>query len=146
MGKTMNKEKKRILIGTLDYEIIKNLGRGFACTDYKIRYAQKGIDVLLEILDNEIDLLILDLELAGIMGIEMLPVIRRLRPRLPVVLIADDYTQKIRKIAAEQGVLYQAFKPISTSETDAIVSASNNVIEKYVSVSLNQHFIKSGLS
>ena len=84
----------------------------------------------MEILDHDIDLLILDLDLAGVMGIEILPVIRRLRPRLPVILITDDVNSRIRKMAAELGITYQAYKPMTAAETEAIVSATERLMER----------------
>jgi len=121
---------KRIVIGTLDSRTVKVLKEKLGNGNYKIYVVQKGIDVLVKILDHDIDLLIMDIDLAGIMGVEVLPVVKRLRPRLPVILITDDFNHRIRKIAAELGINYQAFKPISTSETDAIVSATQTIIER----------------
>jgi len=62
--------------------------------------------------------------------VEILPVIRRLRPRLPVILITDAFTHRIRKIAAELGITYQAYKPMSQNETEAIITATEKIVEK----------------
>ena len=121
---------KRIVIGTLDSQMVEALKKKLGKGNYKFYVVQRGIDVLVKILDHNIDLLIMDIDLAGIMGVEVLPVVKRLRPRLPVILITDDFNHRIRKVAAELGINYQAFKPISTSETDAIVSATETIIER----------------
>ena len=125
-----NQKKKLIVVGTIDFGVVEGLKERMNGANYEVHFVQKGISVLVEILDNEVDLLILDLELAGIMGVEILPVIRRLRPRLPVILITDDFTHRIRKIAAELGITYQAYKPISPNETEAIISATESIVEK----------------
>ncbi len=122
--------RKAILVGTIDYRIIEDLNRRLNRDDFDVRFVQKGVHLLTEILDNDIDLLILDLDLAGVMGVEMLPVIRRLRPRLPVILLSDDFTSKIRQTAAELGITYQAFKSVNSTDTDEIVSATEKIIEK----------------
>jgi len=123
-------KKKLIIIGTIDFGVVEGLKQRLNGENYEVRFIQKGISVLIEILDNDVDLLILDLELAGVMGVEILPVIRRLRPRLPVILITDDFTHRIRKIAAELGITYQAYKPMSQNETEAIISATEKIVEK----------------
>ncbi len=123
-------KKKLIVVGTIDFGVVEGLKQRLNGADYEVRFIQKGISVLVEILDNDVDLLILDLELAGVMGVEILPVIRRLRPRLPVILITDDFTHRIRKIAAELGITYQAYKPMSQNETEAIITATERIVEK----------------
>jgi len=123
-------KKKLIVVGTIDFGVVEGLKQRLNGADYEVRFIQKGISVLVEILDNDVDLLILDLELAGVMGVEILPVIRRLRPRLPVILITDDFTHRIRKIAAELGITYQAYKPMSQNETEAIITATEKIVEK----------------
>ena len=130
-------KQKRVVVGTIDFKIIQTLGRRFSTSDYDVCYIQRGVNLLIEILDNNVDLLILDLELAGVMGVEVLPVIRRLRPRLPIILISDDFTHRIRKIAAEQGITYQAYKPVSDNESDAIASAAQEIIGRMELISSN---------
>ena len=122
--------KKRIIVATLDYNVFRSVSQRLARDDYEICLVQKDAAVLTEILDGQVDLLMLDLELAGVLGLDLLPVIRRIRPRLPVILITDDVTQRIRKVAAEQGITYQVFKPVSAPEADDIVSIAERVITK----------------
>lgn len=124
--------KKTVIIGTFDYQIYEHLNEKLESANFTVRLAQRGVKILLEILDNEIDLLILDLDLAGVMGADILPVIRRIRPRLPVILITDDMNAKIRKMAAEMGVTYQAYKPMSNAETNAIALATERLINRPV--------------
>jgi len=122
--------KMRIIVATLDYSVFRSLSQRLARDDYEICLVQKDAAVLTEILDGQVDLLMLDLELAGVLGLDLLPVIRRIRPRLPVILITDDVTQRIRKVAAEQGITYQVFKPVSAPEADDIISIMERVITK----------------
>ncbi len=124
------KEKKSILVATVDHTIEDSLGRQLDVSECDVRFVRKGGELLLDLLEHDVNLLILDIDLADITGVEILPVIRKMRPRLPVILISDDYNQKIRKAAAEQGITYQASKPISWAETTAIISATNKIMKK----------------
>ena len=122
--------KKTIVVGTFDSQIYEHLRLRLESSGFEVVLARRGVKILLEILDNEIDLLILDLDLAGVMGMDILPVIRRIRPRLPIILITEDVNAKIRKVAAELGVTYQAFKPMTNAETNAIAIASERLTSK----------------
>ena len=128
--KVDTKDTQHIVIGTLDNSIVDSLKEKLGESHFHIHVVQKGIDILTIILDYHVDLLIVDVDLAGMMGIDILPIVKRLRPRLPVILITDDINLRIRKIAAEIGVRYQAFKPISDFDSNAIAVATELIMEK----------------
>ncbi|MDZ7723093.1 MAG: response regulator [candidate division KSB1 bacterium] len=122
--------QKSILIASYDPNIYDTVSRNLQELDYDIRFAQRGVKVLNEILDGNVELLILDVELAGMMGIELLPVIKKIRPRLSVILITDDLNRRIRQIAAEEGVVYQAQKPMTPQESNSITRVAEKVIDR----------------
>ena len=121
---------KYIVIGTFDYDVYDHLKDRLCNDDAQVTLVQSGSKLLMELLDKKVDLLIMDLDVTGVLGIEILPVIRRLRPRLPIILITDDMNAKIRKIAAEMGVTYQTYKPMSNAETQAIATATERLLDR----------------
>ncbi len=123
-------EQKTILIATFDQSTRQLLTDQLGEHNTRLCFVKSGAHVLMEILEKDVDILLLDVDMQGIIGIEILPIIRKLRPRLPVILITDDFTAQIRKIAAEQGLTFQAHKPGSTVEMEAIVSATEKIIRK----------------
>ncbi len=127
---TGTKYPHRIMVASIDVNIQSSLGELFDSEHYCVETINRAGEVLLALLERTVDLMIFDLDLQGIMGPELLPVIRKLRPRLPIILVTEDYTLSIRKIAAEQGMTYQTFKPRNTAETRAIIHASEKIIEK----------------
>jgi two-component system, NtrC family, nitrogen regulation response regulator GlnG len=96
----------------------------------QVHVVRRNNEAILEILDRDIDLLIIDVDMSGCVGVDILPVVRRLRPRLPVVLISEDFTHRIRKMAAEQGVTYQSQKPHSALETNDIVAITEKIVAR----------------
>ena len=123
-------KNKTIVIGTFDYDVYEHLSARLSGLNYHVRFVQRGVKILSEILENDVDLLILDLDLAGVLGLEILPVIRRLRPRLPIILITDDLNDNKHRLAAEMGITYQTYKPVSTAETLAIATATVRLLER----------------
>ena len=89
------RQHKVLLIATTDPEIRKSLTALFNQEIYEVNFVQRGADVVLRILEKDMDILILDLDMYGNVGIEIIPVIRKLRPRLPIVLVSDDFTNRI---------------------------------------------------
>ena len=126
-------DKQLIIVATINKVIEEAIEKQLNSPNYDVHIIRRGTDVLLEILDQNVDLLVLDMELAGIMGMEILPIIRKMRPRLPVILITEDYTHQVRKMVAEQGVTFQAFKPSTLAEATTICLATEDIIKKRAS-------------
>lgn len=127
---TTRTDRKLIVVATVDKIIEDALRTQFTNLGHEVRFVRKGVNVLLEVLENNIDILILDVDLAGIVGMEILPIIRKMRPRLPIILITEDYTHRVRKIIAEQGITYQTFKPMTVAEAGLIRSATEKILNK----------------
>ncbi|HOT96227.1 MAG TPA: response regulator [bacterium] len=124
---TTRKPARMVVVATSDRQLEETLREQMA-TEYRVECVRRGAEAILQMLEKEIDLLLVDIDMNGQIGTEILPVIRRLRPRLPVILISDDFTYRIRKTAAEQGVTFQSVKPRSSSEAHEII----NVVDKII--------------
>lgn len=77
--------------------------------------APSGEEALLELGRGPIDLLVADIKLPGISGVELVKAVRQLNPEARAILITGEPTDEIRKQAAELGVIALLPKPIGTS-------------------------------
>lgn len=119
-----------VVVATSDRAMEDALRAKLGEKQLQVHVVRRNNEAILEILDRDIDLLIVDVDISGCIGVDILPVVRRLRPRLPVVLISEDFTHRIRKVAAEQGVTYQSQKPHSTLETNDIVAITEKIVAR----------------
>lgn len=124
------------MVATCDRSLEEML-RAQLANDYRVECVRRGAEAILQMLEKEVDLLLVDIDMTGQVGMEILPVIRRLRPRLPVILISDDFTYRIRKGAAEQGVTFQSVKPRSSEETHDIVTIMEKIIAHREGLTVN---------
>jgi DNA-binding NtrC family response regulator len=129
--------RKLIVVATIDAGIENALTAKLDDTQFQLLFIRKGTQVVLELLEREVDLLILDVDIQGIIAIDLIPLIRKLRPRLPVILISEDYTLRIHKLAAEQGITYQSLKPQSAVNAGEIVYATEKILQKTGSLVVN---------
>jgi len=127
----------RVVLATIDRNIEETLRKKFSERSIDFFSVQRGLDAVTDLLDHDSDLLIVDMDLYGNVSVDLLPLIRKLRPRLPIVLIADDLTQCVRRIAAEQGVTFQTDKPHNLEELLRIVDATEKIIAKRHLLSVN---------
>jgi two-component system, NtrC family, nitrogen regulation response regulator GlnG len=130
-------KRKRIVLATIDRGIEDSLRKKFAELQYEFNTVQHSLEAVIDLLENDIDLLIIDMDLYGNVSLDVLPVIRKLRPRIPIVLISDDLTHCVRKIAAEQGVTFQAGKPRDPIDMNHIVEVVEKIIAKQELMQVN---------
>ncbi len=91
----------RILLVDDEEELVTTLKERLAYREIDADYSMNGADAIQKIRKYEYDVLILDLKLPGISGLETMRVIKTERPNLPIILITghggSDTTDDIRQ-------------------------------------------------
>ena len=76
-------------------------------------FAHDGIEALQSIVDHpHVDMVVSDINMPGMSGLEMLPKVRAERPDVPVIMITAYGDTETRRKAAEQGAVGLLTKPI----------------------------------
>ncbi len=83
---------------------------------YSLTWVGESADLLLKILDKDIDLAIIDENLAGMAGSKLIKIIKKSRPRLPLIIISSGNSKEELARVLEQGVFYFIIKPINGEE------------------------------
>jgi len=75
-----------------DYRVnARRLAQLLRLSQYDVVIAEDGFDALLKIADHQPDLLISDLRMPRMSGFELLSVVRRRFPEMPVISMSGDY-------------------------------------------------------
>lgn len=85
-----------------------------------VKTVSRSGELLRALLDRDYDLVVIDLALGGISGLETLPILKRLRPKTPVIVLSEDNSAEVRAEAFESGALHYFVLPINPS---ALVTA-----------------------
>lgn len=96
-------------------------GQGFIVVD-----VPSGEEALLELARGPVDVLVTDLRLPGISGLELLGKVRQLNPNARAIMITGQPIDDVRAKAEELGVLTIMPKPIGTS---AFLEAVNRALQ-----------------
>ncbi len=83
---------------------------------YSLTWVGNSADLLLSILDKDIDLAIIDENLAGIVGSKLIKIIKKSRPRIPLIIISSGNSKEELARVLEQGVFYFIMRPIKSEE------------------------------
>jgi len=116
-----------VVVATHDFAVRDVLDRFFTNRNYSVSFEQMGSKAILKLLEKPIDIFILDLDDDDNSTLDIIEVIRRTRPRLPIVVLSDSTSlDRVRRLS-EAGVFYCAMKPVQIMEIEKVVEA----LERY---------------
>src|ERR1700690_1183007 len=112
-----------ILIAEDDVPVAKFLSGGLSSEHYDVQVAAAGGQIMPMIETNPCDLLILDLNLPGVAGLDALRLVRSIRPHLPVLILTGSARVEDRVDGLDSGADDYLTKPFAFSELLARVRA-----------------------
>ena len=112
-----------ILIAEDDLPVAKFLLAGLEAEHYSVRLAPGGKDVLRMLVDGPCDLLILDLNLPGVKGLDLVREARATKPHLPILILTGNSRVEDRVGGLDSGADDYMTKPFAFSELLARVRA-----------------------
>jgi len=119
--------KGKILLACNDDACRNKLLELFEGKSLTIQSVWNEPDLLLEILDTDYDAIIYDLELSDFDGVKMVRIIRRIRPKVALIVISTQSSTHFGGKVLQEGVAYFAVKPINHNAVYvALQKALNN--------------------
>jgi DNA-binding response OmpR family regulator len=103
--------------------IVDFLERGLSTHGFTVRAALDGLRGAEMALGEDVDLVVLDLMLPGLSGLEVLDEIRRTKPMLPVILLTARGEVEDRVAGLDAGAVDYLTKPFSLRELAARIRA-----------------------
>jgi len=94
---------------------------------YSLTWVGDSGDLLLKILDKDIDLAIIDENLTGMAGSKLIKIIKKSRPRIPLIIISSGNSKEEFAKVLEQGVFYFIITPINAEELGQAVESALKV-------------------
>jgi two-component system, OmpR family, KDP operon response regulator KdpE len=114
----MAKRGARILVVDDEIEIVRALRRGLLTQDYQVVTAQSGEEALSALFEQRPDLVLLDLALPNLSGIEVCQRIRK-TSNIPIIVISAKDTEREKVQALELGADDYITKPFGMKEVVA---------------------------
>jgi DNA-binding response OmpR family regulator len=103
--------------------IVDFLERGLAAQGFEVSAALDGISGAKKALDNPVDLVVLDLMLPGLSGLEVLAELHAAKPELPVIVLTARGEVDQRVAGLDAGAVDYLTKPFSLRELAARIRA-----------------------
>lgn len=127
----MNNEQISILILDDEPIVTKRLKPSLEKKGYYVETFTRSIDAITRFKQRPFDIVITDLKMEGIDGMEFLTEVKEMRPETEVIVITGFATMDTAKESFQKGVLDFLAKPFRLSEIhEAVAKAEKKIQEK----------------
>ena len=119
---TLHKEKIKVLLVDDEKEFVESLSERLELRNLDADIAYDGEQALAAVKDGKHDVMVLDLRMPGIDGIEVLRRVKKTNPDVQVVILTGHGTEKEEKMAKKLGAFAYLKKPV---DVDQLVGTLN---------------------
>lgn len=126
----------QLLLASSDKFITRKINESLISTKINITTTTNCNDLLNNLLEKKFDLLILDNSLKDIDHFDVLPILKKAKPHLPVIFISNNTEYPINKQIASSGVIARLTKPSEQEQHDRLFF-------KYIHEIVNHYLTKN---
>lgn len=112
----MQNRTQTILIADSDNAIKLSLSMFLTREGYKVQTTKIFSEVIQKVQNIGVDVLIMDVELSGIKGYEIVPILKKMDPKLPIIIMSNDSSLELAKKVRETEIFFYAIKPLDLEE------------------------------
>ena len=116
--------RSSVVVATDNPDIINVLSSILMKKDCSMLITKSKLHSIFKIISQDTAYFILDYELDDNSNLELFNIIRKIRPRLPIIIISSDNSYKTIAKTAEMGIFYYALKPVQIEELEKVIDAA----------------------
>jgi DNA-binding NtrC family response regulator len=109
-------ERTRILIVDDEEDLVSTMAERLALRGWHAETCTSGADALARLAGEDFGVLVLDVKMPGIDGLDLLAQLKRKRPELPVILFTGHATLADAQRGMEEGAFDYIVKPVDIEE------------------------------
>lgn len=102
----------RVLLVDDEEELVGTLAERLSLRGYEVTYLLDGAEAVRRAAQEPFDVLVLDVMMPGMNGLEVLKEIKRTRPEMPVILLTGRGSEQDSQTGLELGAFDYIMKPV----------------------------------
>lgn len=126
----MSGATRSVVIASEDSVATNQISKLLLNRNYSPIIEKSALKCIIKALDQELFFLILDLDRAKSNFLDLIGIIKKTRPRLPIVTLSKDNSLQTLRSLTEAGVFYCILKPTDSSEIEKVLEAVVRLHEK----------------
>ncbi|MFC1884103.1 response regulator [Thermodesulfobacteriota bacterium] len=127
---TLKKEKLKVLLVDDEKEFVESLGERLELRNLEAEVVYDGEQALKAVKEGSHDVMVLDLRMPGINGIEVLRQVKKTKPDMQVVVLTGHGTEKDEKEAKRLGAYAYMKKPVDVDTLVGTLHKAWNRLKK----------------
>jgi len=110
------KKSNTILIVDDELAIVEELTDILSDEGYDVLIAHNGVDAIDIFKHNRVDLVLLDIKLPKLGGVEAFPMMKKIKPNVPVIIITGTFAKELAEQTIRKGAKDVLYKPFSVED------------------------------
>lgn len=90
---------------------------------YEVKTTDSASDLIREV-ERTTGIIVLDAELSGMKAYEMIPLMKRINPKLPIIVMSASGSVELAQKIRNEGIFFYAMKPIDVDEIEMVVESA----------------------
>lgn len=125
----LSEGKKRLLVVDDDVAVRRTLVLFFGRKGYEVMESSSGEDAVDRIGSQVPDIVLLDMHMGGMDGLQTLKKIRQIQPKLPIVMATGDENDEMVREAMEHGAYGYVLKPFDFLYLELVVASKLSIAQ-----------------
>jgi DNA-binding response OmpR family regulator len=121
---------RQVLVIEADEETFVAIGAALGVLSCEVKHVGDGREALAEAMSHSYDLIILDLSLQQLNGLELCCRIRGIEPYMPIIMLSSEASETDHVLGLELGADLFVTKPFSVAELIARIKAIFRLVDK----------------
>ncbi len=123
-------KSKTLLIASQDDLWTRSLATFFHGVGYRVDTARLMSEMIRRVRKGNTDVILIDDEIEGVRACEVVPLLKKIDPKIQVIVISSEESIGLAKRLRGAGIFYQAMKPIDLTEIKSAVESAFGKIER----------------
>jgi DNA-binding NtrC family response regulator len=123
-------KSKTILIAYQDDLTARPLVTSFHRMGYRVETARLVSDMIRRVRNGKVHVILIDDEVEGVKAYDLVPIIKKISPRVQVIVISSEASIGLAKRLRGAGIFYQAMKPADPEEIRSAVECAFEKVER----------------
>ncbi|MBN1464772.1 response regulator [candidate division KSB1 bacterium] len=126
----MTDQRKVLLVASEDRHVVQVFEHVLSDSSYELLVEKNKLQSVWEILENHVACIVMDLQPLDEENAAYINIIKKIRPRLPIVIISSEERYSSATMVEEFGVFYRTFKPLRIEEIEQLMAGVDRIIQR----------------
>ncbi len=121
-----------LLVASSDQRVLEDVRGLLPVAGYEVELVaqDKAANAVLSLLDRRVDVIVVDSDIKDLSGLAMVRIAKRLKPRVPVIVLTSGAPIETGQQILAEGIHYYLFKPCEPGRLKEVLVSAFALVER----------------